>query len=65
MGGGSYEAPEIKTDVEPAKQVVKSVSAAAADAAQAQRERARKSRGLAGSILTGTGTDSSGTTLGA
>lgn len=68
MGGGGYSAPEITTETEPAKQAVKSVSAAASAAAEAQRERAKKSRGIAASILTGANAardNAGGKTLGA
>ena len=55
MGGGgpSYDPPEPQPVPEaPQKLATKSVSAGAQAAADAQRDRARKNRGLAASILT-------------
>ena len=46
-GGGSPDVPET-----PTKQATKSVSAGAQAAADAQRERQKRNRGLAASILT-------------
>ncbi len=46
--GGTPKAP----DPLPEKQQTKSLSAGAAEAAQAQREKARRNRGLTASILT-------------
>ena len=46
-GGGTPDVPET-----PTKQPTKSVSAGAQAAAEAQRDRQKKNRGLAASILT-------------
>lgn len=56
MGFGSspsYDPPEV-TPV-PEKQATKSVSAGATAAAEAQKDRQRKNRGLASSIMTARG----------
>lgn len=47
---GGYDAPEVEST--PEKQATKSVTASATAAAQQQRERASRNRGLAASILT-------------
>lgn len=67
FGGGGYDAPEIEPI--PEKQPTKSLSAGATAAAQAQKDKQRKNRGLAQSIMTQRSglatTDQSGkTTLG-
>lgn len=67
FGGGGYSAPEVEPT--PEKEPTKSVSAGASAAAEFQRQKARKNRGVASSIMTSrsglTTTDSSGnTTLG-
>ncbi len=49
-GGGGYEAPEVEPV--PEKQATKSLTAGAAGAYAAQKDRQRKNRGLAASILT-------------
>ena len=49
-GGGSPDVPQVEPT--PTKQATKSVSAGAQAAADAQRERSKKNRGLAASILT-------------
>ena len=49
-GGGGYDAPDVPET--PVKQATKSVSAGAQAAAEAQRERSKRNRGLAASILT-------------
>lgn len=48
FGGSAPSAPEPL----PEKQQTKSLSAGAAEAAQAQRDRAKRNRGLTASILT-------------
>ena len=48
--GGTPDVPEVEPT--PTKQATKSVSAGAQAAADAQRDRAKKNRGLAASILT-------------
>lgn len=55
FGGGtpSYDAPEVQPV--PEKQATKSVSAGATAAAEAQKDRQRKNRGLASSIMTARG----------
>lgn len=56
MGFGStpsYDAPEVQPV--PEKQATKSVSAGATAAAEAQKDRQRKNRGLASSIMTARG----------
>lgn len=66
--GGGYSTPEVEPI--PEKQPTKSLSAGATAAAQAQKDKQRKNRGLAQSIMTTRGgglatTDQSGrTTLG-
>ena len=65
--GGGYSTPEVEPT--PEKQPTKSLSAGATAAAQAQKDKQRKNRGLAQSIMTQRGglatTDQSGrTTLG-
>lgn len=70
--GGAPSAPEPQPVPEaPQKLATKSVSAGAQAAADAQRDRARKNRGLAASILTsrsglasGSSTDMNNDTLG-
>lgn len=49
----SYDPPEVQAV--PEKQATKSVSAGATQAAEAQKERQRKNRGLASSIMTARG----------
>lgn len=49
-GGGSYEAPEVEPV--PEKQATKSLSAGATAAYQGQKDKQRKNRGLASSIMT-------------
>lgn len=67
--GGGASMPEVEEV--PEKQATKSLSAGATAAAQAQKDRARKNRGLTASIMTNrtgsgglTGTASGNTTLG-
>ena len=65
-GGGSYSAPEVKPI--PEKQATKSISAGTTQAYSQQKDRQRKNRGLAASIMTSRGALESGnsgnTTLG-
>ena len=68
MGGG-YSAPAVEPV--PEKQATKSLSAGATAAAQAQKDKARKHRGLTASIMTNrtgsgglTGSATGTTTLG-
>lgn len=55
FGGGtpSYDPPAVEPV--PEKQATKSVSAGATAAAEAQKDRQRKNRGLASSIMTARG----------
>lgn len=66
-GGGSYDPPEV--DPVPEKQATKSITAGTTAAYQNQKDRQRKNRGLAASIMTSRGaladsTDTGRTTLG-
>lgn len=66
-GGGGYEAPKV--DPVPEKQPTKSITAGTTAAYQNQKDKQRKNRGLAASIMTSRGalvdsTDSGRTTLG-
>ncbi len=63
--GGGYSSPEVEPI--PEKQPTKSLSAGATAAAQAQKDKQRKNRGLAQSIMTQRSglatTDQSGKTM--
>lgn len=52
-GGGDYEAPEVEPI--PEKQATKSISAGTTQAYSQQKEKQRKNRGLAASIMTSRG----------
>lgn len=53
MGGGGYDAPEVQET--PTKEATKSVSAGATAASEAQKQKAKRNRGLVASIQTSRG----------